>query len=110
MRLVYETKRCRRFWRRSPPRRATNSATKLPRNGSPAQHPDQVAQNDRHPRATNLRRGVLGSAGTHGARRGLTGFTNYDDGVNFGGALGLVHGELPYRDFLWLHPPGIELQ
>jgi alpha-1,2-mannosyltransferase len=40
---------------------------------------------------------------------GLTGFTNYDDGVNFGGALGLVHGELPYRDFLWLHPPGIEL-
>jgi alpha-1,2-mannosyltransferase len=40
---------------------------------------------------------------------GLTGFTNYDDGVNFGGSLGLVHGELPYRDFLWLHPPGIEL-
>jgi alpha-1,2-mannosyltransferase len=40
---------------------------------------------------------------------GLTGFTNYDDGVNFGAALGLVHGELPYRDFLWLHPPGIGL-
>jgi alpha-1,2-mannosyltransferase len=40
---------------------------------------------------------------------GLTGLNHYDDGVNFGGAVGLVHGELPYRDFLWLHPPGIQL-
>lgn len=40
---------------------------------------------------------------------GLAGFNNYDDGVNFGGALGLVHGQLPYRDFLWLHPPGVQL-
>jgi hypothetical protein len=40
---------------------------------------------------------------------GLTGLNHYDDGVNFGGALGLVHGQLPYRDFLWLHPPGIQL-
>ena len=40
---------------------------------------------------------------------GLTGFNRYDDGVNFSGALGLVHGRLPYRDFLWLHPPGMQL-
>src|SRR5690348_5673375 len=40
---------------------------------------------------------------------GLTGLNHYDDGVNYGGALGLVHGKLPYRDFLWLHPPGIQL-
>ena len=40
---------------------------------------------------------------------GLTGLNHYDDGVNFAGSLGLVHGELPYRDFLWLHPPGVQL-
>src|SRR4051812_3805272 len=40
---------------------------------------------------------------------GLTGFNRYDDGVDFAGALGLIHGLLPYRDFLWLHPPGIQL-
>ncbi|MGI8457132.1 MAG: hypothetical protein ACR2LI_03315 [Propionibacteriaceae bacterium] len=38
---------------------------------------------------------------------GLFGLGNYDDGVHFAAALGLVHGRLPYRDFLLLHPPGI---
>ncbi|WP_182558520.1 hypothetical protein [Microlunatus kandeliicorticis] len=40
---------------------------------------------------------------------GLFGYGNYDDGVYFAGAVGLVHGRLPYRDFLLLHPPGILL-
>ena len=38
---------------------------------------------------------------------GLFGFGNYDDGVYFVSAVGLVHGLLPYRDFLLLHPPAI---
>ncbi|HYP43836.1 MAG TPA: glycosyltransferase 87 family protein [Propionibacteriaceae bacterium] len=38
---------------------------------------------------------------------GLFGLHFYDDGVHFGAAVGLVHGRLPYRDFLLLHPPGI---
>ncbi len=37
---------------------------------------------------------------------GLFGLGNYDDGVYYAGATGLVHGLLPYRDFLLLHPPG----
>lgn len=45
---------------------------------------------------------VLGGGGLHG--RG-----NYDDGVYFAVAEGLVHGLLPYRDVLLLHPPGIVL-
>ena len=40
---------------------------------------------------------------------GLDGLMYYDDGVNFAAAVGLVHGQLPYRDFLLLHPPGIVL-
>ena len=40
---------------------------------------------------------------------GLDGIMYYDDGVNFAAAIGLVHGRLPYRDFLFLHPPGIVL-
>ena len=40
---------------------------------------------------------------------GLYGLGNYDDGVHFAAALGLVNGLLPYRDFLLLHPPGIVL-
>src|SRR5918993_2237717 len=40
---------------------------------------------------------------------GLDGIMYYDEGVNFAAALGLVHGQLPYRDFLFLHPPGIVL-
>ncbi len=38
---------------------------------------------------------------------GLYGVFTYDDGVYFGAALALVHGRIPYRDFLLLHPPGI---
>ena len=36
---------------------------------------------------------------------GLFGFGNYDDGVYYAAATGLVHGRLPYQDFLLLHPP-----
>jgi hypothetical protein len=38
---------------------------------------------------------------------GLQGRLGYDDGVYFGAAEALVHGVLPYRDYLLLHPPGI---
>ncbi len=38
---------------------------------------------------------------------GLLGLIDYDDGVYFGSAIALVHGRLPYGDFLLLHPPGI---
>jgi alpha-1,2-mannosyltransferase len=38
---------------------------------------------------------------------GLHGLANYDDGVHYAAAAGLLHGQLPYRDFLLLHPPGI---
>ena len=38
---------------------------------------------------------------------GLFGLNDYDDGVYFGAAIALVHGVIPYRDFLLLHPPGI---
>jgi alpha-1,2-mannosyltransferase len=40
---------------------------------------------------------------------GLFGFGNYDDGVYYAAATGLVHGRLPYLDFLLLHPPGMPL-
>ncbi|MET0695275.1 MAG: hypothetical protein ABWY56_15185 [Propionibacteriaceae bacterium] len=40
---------------------------------------------------------------------GLFGINYYDDGVHYAAATGLVHGQLPYRDFLLLHPPGIVL-
>lgn len=33
----------------------------------------------------------------------------YDDGVYMGAATGLAHGLIPYRDFLFVHPPGILL-
>ena len=38
---------------------------------------------------------------------GAYGLGNYDDGVHYAGAAGLVNGLWPYRDFLFLHPPGI---
>ena len=38
---------------------------------------------------------------------GLLGLDTYDDGVHYASALALVDGRLPYRDFLFLHPPGI---
>ena len=40
---------------------------------------------------------------------GLFGLGNYDDGVYYAAATGLVHGRLPYQDFLLLHPPGMLL-
>lgn len=36
-------------------------------------------------------------------------FGTYDDGVHFAVALNLLHGQIPYRDVLFLHPPGIAL-
>ena len=38
---------------------------------------------------------------------GLRGMGNYDDGVYFSASVALLHGRLPYRDFLFLQPPGI---
>lgn len=37
---------------------------------------------------------------------GLTSVLGYDEGVYFGGSVGLVHGLVPYRDFVLVHPPG----
>ncbi len=39
----------------------------------------------------------------------LFGVTGYDDGVDFGSAVRLVHGIIPYRDFALVQPPGISL-
>ncbi len=39
----------------------------------------------------------------------LLGVTEYDDGTDFGSALLLGHGYLPYRDFIIVQPPGITL-
>ena len=43
------------------------------------------------------------------AAAGIFGFGNYDDGVYYASATGLIHGLLPYRDFLLLHPPAITM-
>jgi alpha-1,2-mannosyltransferase len=40
---------------------------------------------------------------------GLYAYMGYDDGVYYTAAAKLVFGELPYRDFVLLHPPGIAL-
>ncbi len=40
---------------------------------------------------------------------GLSGVLGYDDAVYYAGSVGLVHGRLPYQDFLFLHPPGVLL-
>ena len=39
----------------------------------------------------------------------LHGITEYDDGTDFGSAVRLIHGVLPYRDFIMVQPPGITL-
>ena len=39
----------------------------------------------------------------------LLGVTEYDDGVYFGGAVRLIHGAVPYRDFITVQPPGVML-
>jgi alpha-1,2-mannosyltransferase len=40
---------------------------------------------------------------------GLFGMGNYDDGVYYAAATGIIHGRFPYQDFLLLHPPGVPL-
>lgn len=40
---------------------------------------------------------------------GLYSYILYDDGVFFGAAAAVVNGRLPYRDFFFVHPPGIAL-
>ena len=44
-----------------------------------------------------------------GGAAGLREYRGYDDGVYFSSAVAFVHGRLPYRDFLLVHPPGIML-
>lgn len=39
----------------------------------------------------------------------LLGVPEYDDAVYFGGAIRLIDGSLPYRDFAFIQPPGISL-
>src|SRR5215470_4971975 len=39
----------------------------------------------------------------------LLGLTEYDDGSYFGSAIHLLQGILPYRDFIFVQPPGIIL-
>ena len=39
----------------------------------------------------------------------LFGVTEYDDGAYFGSAVRLVHGALPYRNFVMVQPPGFTL-
>ncbi|HUL24788.1 MAG TPA: glycosyltransferase 87 family protein [Streptosporangiaceae bacterium] len=39
----------------------------------------------------------------------LLGITENDDGTDFGSAVRLIHGALPYRDFIMVQPPGITL-
>ncbi len=39
----------------------------------------------------------------------LLGVTEYDDGADFGSALRMVSGAIPYRDFITVQPPGITL-
>jgi hypothetical protein len=39
----------------------------------------------------------------------MTGVTEYDDGVYLGGAVRLLQGAIPYRDFAYVQPPGILL-
>ena len=40
---------------------------------------------------------------------GLGGLMSYDDGVYYSAAGSLWWGQLPYRDFVMVHPPGILL-
>jgi hypothetical protein len=40
---------------------------------------------------------------------GFDSVLGYDDGVYYGAATAFVHGLIPYRDFVMVHPPGILL-
>lgn len=42
-------------------------------------------------------------------RSGWLSVGTYDDGVHFSAAIALLHGRLPYRDVLFLQPPGVLL-
>ena len=48
----------------------------------------------------------IGQMSIHGAVFGLD---EYDDGVYFGSSIRLAQGHLPYRSFVFPHPPGITL-
>ena len=39
----------------------------------------------------------------------MLGDNGYDDGVHYAAAASLIHGRLPYRDFLFLQPPAMVL-
>lgn len=39
----------------------------------------------------------------------LGGFRGYDDSVHYSAAVHLLAGDLPYRDFVFVHPPGVIL-
>jgi len=39
----------------------------------------------------------------------LLGINEYDEGTDFGSAIRLLHGALPYRDYVMVQPPGITL-
>ncbi len=44
-----------------------------------------------------------------GAHHGLYALTEYDDGVYFGATMHFVMGQLPYRSFAMVQPPGITI-
>lgn len=46
---------------------------------------------------------------TSGGISGLTNLLGYDPGVYYAASSSLLHGEVPYRDFIIVHPPGITL-
>jgi alpha-1,2-mannosyltransferase len=53
---------------------------------------------------------ALGLRGYQLAQPGhLLAVGDYDDGADFGSAIWLLHGALPYRDFIIVQPPGITL-
>jgi alpha-1,2-mannosyltransferase len=53
---------------------------------------------------------ALGLRGYQLAQPGhLLAVGDYDDGADFGSAIWLLHGSLPYRDFIIVQPPGITL-
>jgi alpha-1,2-mannosyltransferase len=41
--------------------------------------------------------------------RGLVGNYSYDASVYYSAGAALIHGRVPYRDFILLHPPGVAL-
>lgn len=101
-------------------RAATVDSSSLPERSEPARSASALAGHDAGAReqsrrdpwwwALALLTGVVafGVRYTLMARGGgLVGVGGYDDGVYYAAADSLVHGRLPYRDFLLLQPPGI---